>query len=187
LADLERRLDGIPLWSLVGNHGLEPAVDAGSSTRATQWVDILRQRLPVVPGLIVEDKGHSLTIHYRQVEDKAGIRTVIHEAIRDLTDVRALAGIEAISVLPRHGAHKGTALQEARRQFACDTAVYVGDDETDEDAFRSSESTDLLSVRIGRTGPTAARFCLEDQSEIDAFLRALLEARDERRARRPDA
>lgn len=181
LADLERRLDGIPLWSLVGNHGLEQANTMAVPAAGADWGEVLRRRLPPVAGLIVEDKGHSITIHYRQVEDKAGIRRAIHEAILAMPDVRALAGIEAISLLPRDGAHKGTALQEARRQFACDTAIYVGDDETDEDAFRSGDRAELLSVRVGDSPHTSARFRLEGQPEIDTLLRALVTARDQRR------
>jgi trehalose 6-phosphate phosphatase len=181
LADLERRLEGIPLWSLIGNHGLEHATDTGNSTAGTGWSEVLRRRLPAVPGLIVEDKGHSLTIHYRQVDDKVAIRRQIHDAVRELRDVRTLAGIEAVSLVPRDGGDKGTALQEARRQFACDTAIYVGDDETDEDAFRSGGPTDLLSVRVGSTAHTAARFCLRDQNEIDLLLQALITVRDARR------
>jgi trehalose 6-phosphate phosphatase len=194
LGDLERRLEGIPLWSLMGNHGLEHATDTADSTAGTGWSEVLRRRLPAVPGLIVEDKGHSITIHYRKVDDKAGVRRQIHEAILELPDVRTVAGIEAISLLPRDGGHKGTALQEARRQFACDTALYVGDDETDEDAFRSGGSTDLLSVRVGSAAHTAARFCLQDQNEIDPLLQSLIRVRDERRRstflprmQRPDA
>lgn len=179
LSDLERRLEGIPLWSLIGNHGLEPG--SGDPSRGHAWSRLLEKRLPAVAGLIVEDKGHSITVHYRHVDDKPAIRAAIHEAIRDLPDVRALAGIEAISLLPRDGRHKGTALRDAQRQFSCDTAIYVGDDETDEDAFRSGTAADLLPIRIGSSAETAARFCLEDQMAIDAFLHALVIARDERR------
>ncbi len=178
LADLERRLDGIPLWSLVGNHGLESASQSGPPPQGDQWSALLRQRLPNVPGLSVEDKRHTITIHYRQVGDKVEICRAIHDAIADIPGIRVLAGIEAISLLPSDGRHKGTALQDARRQFACDTAIYAGDDETDEDAFRSSDSAELLSIRIGPSPHTAARFCLEDQTEIDPLLHALIKARD---------
>jgi trehalose 6-phosphate phosphatase len=180
LADLERRLAGIPLWSLVGNHGLETLSDRGER-RASGWGQILEQRLPAVPGLIIEDKGHTLTVHYRLVKDKAGMRKAIQDALGDLPEARALGGIEAISLLPRDGRNKGTALREAQRQFACDSAIYVGDDETDEDAFRSGGPAELLSVRIGDSPETAARFWLESQIDIDAFLKALVVARDQRR------
>lgn len=181
LADLERRLEGIPLWSLVGNHGLEHAESGDGSVVRTGWAEAVRRRLPAVAGLFVEDKGPSITIHYRHVENKAAIRRAIHEAIRDLPEARALAGIEAVSLVPREGAHKGTALQETRRRFACDTAVYVGDDDTDEDAFCSGDPAQLLSVRVGPSRRTAAHFHVQDQLAVDALLRALVVARDGRR------
>jgi trehalose 6-phosphate phosphatase len=183
LDDVTRRLEGIPIWYVFGNHGLESPEGSGSVPAARGWLDALREKLTPTDGLIVEDKGHSITIHYRNVPDKAGIVAAINEAVASLDGARALAGIEAISVLPRDGRHKGLALQEARRQFACDTAIYIGDDETDEDAFASGEPAQLLSIRIGRPPTTTARYSLERQDDIDALLRALLVARDARRPR----
>lgn len=180
LDDLEKRLDDIPLWSMFGNHGIEAR---GRTDQAVPlgWSRFLALRLQNEPGLVIEDKGYSITIHYRKVADKPRIRAAIGQAIASLTGARALAGIEAISVLPRDGRHKGTALQEALQQSGCDTAVYVGDDETDEDAFQAGEPGQLLSIRIGWTPLSKANYCLHSQEEIDAFLKALLVARDERR------
>jgi trehalose 6-phosphate phosphatase len=180
LADLERRLAGVPVSWLVGNHGLETRADS-SEPQARGWSQILEGRLPAVPGLIIEDKGHTITVHYRLVEDKAGMRKAIQDALADLPDARALGGIEAISLLPRDGRNKGTALRETQRQFGCDTAIYVGDDETDEDAFRSGSPDDLLSIRVGQSPETAAQFWLDEQTDIDAFLNELIAARDRAR------
>jgi trehalose 6-phosphate phosphatase len=180
LDDLTRRLDGIPLWYVFGNHGLEPDPDAAPPMAST-WLPELRARLPRAPGLVIEDKGYTLTLHYRDVADKPAVIAAIHEAASSLPGARTIAGIEAISLMPEEGRHKGLALQEARRQFACDTALYVGDDETDEDAFRSGDRTSLLSIRIGRQTRTGARYRLDRQEDIDALLHALIVARDERR------
>jgi trehalose 6-phosphate phosphatase len=180
LDDLTRRLDGIPLWYVFGNHGLESSADSAPPV-ASAWLPALRERLPRAPGLVIEDKGYTLTLHYRDVADKPAVIAAIHDAARGLPGARTIAGIEAISLLPQDGRHKGLALQEARRQFACDTALYVGDDETDEDAFQSADRNHLLSVRIGRSHRTTARYRLDRQGDIDAFLHALVVARDERR------
>jgi trehalose-6-phosphatase len=72
----------------------------------------------------------------------------IRDAVRELTDVRTVGGVKAVNLLPRGGADKGVALQRARRMFACDTVVYVGDDETDEDAFEEI-SKDGMALRVG--------------------------------------
>jgi hypothetical protein len=57
-----------------------------------------------------------------------------------------------------------------RRLLACDTAIYVGDDDTDEDAFGSAGSHRLLAIRVGRRA-------------VDELLRLLLEFRPLRRSR----
>ncbi len=78
----------------------------------------------------------------------------------ELSDVRTVGGAKAINLLPRGGADKGVAVQQARRMFACDTVIYVGDDDTDEDAFASAPPDRLLSIRVGARGATQARYRL---------------------------
>lgn len=178
LADLSRRLDGIPLWYLFGNHGLEPAAATAPHTAAVQeWVQRLRAQLPAELGIEVEDKTHTLTIHYRHAPDKRRARAAIDKALDAIPEARALGGADAVSVLPAGGADKGVALQQARRQFACDTAIYVGDDDTDETAFRSDEDSRLLAIRIGRADGSHARYHLESQAEMDALLHRLIDIR----------
>jgi trehalose 6-phosphate phosphatase len=128
---------------------------------------------------MVEEKRFSTTIHYRQVRDKARVRAAIDEAIRALPDVRAIGGTEAINLLPHGGPNKGVALQQARKLFACDTAIYVGDDGTDEDAFGSAPPDRLLGIRVGGRGASAARYRLRNQQEIDGLLEALVECRSQ--------
>jgi trehalose-6-phosphatase len=83
----------------------------------------------------------------------------------------------ALNLLPRGGADKGIAVQQARRMFACDTVIYVGDDDTDEDAFASAPPDRLLSIRVGTRGPTRARYRLRTQRDIDSLLQQLLQFR----------
>jgi trehalose 6-phosphate phosphatase len=178
LDDLTRRLRHIPAWYLFGNHGLEPSPPgAAAPTIAHTWALHLKQRLPPDPGLVIEDKRYSLTIHYRNVRDKRAAIEAIDRAVGELPEARALAGADAVSLLPRGGAHKGTALQQACRWFACDTAIYVGDDATDEDAFTSSYPEKLLTIRVGQTVESRARYCLEGQEDIDALLAILVDMR----------
>jgi trehalose 6-phosphate phosphatase len=183
LNDLSRRLDGIPLWYLFGNHGLEPAAAKAPHTAAVQeWFQRLRQLLPADLGVEVEDKIHSLTIHYRHAPDKRRARAAIDRALDSIPEARALGGSEAVNVLPAGGADKGVALQQARRQFSCDTAIYVGDDDTDEPAFGSDGESRLLAIRIGAARESHARYHLESQAEMDALLQALIDLRKAGRA-----
>jgi trehalose 6-phosphate phosphatase len=185
LDDLTTRLEGIPVWYVFGNHGLEPSEPQTSTEDATivrDWVQHLNATLSTQAGVTIEEKRYSLTIHYRHARDKAKAIAAISAAAAGLPQARAVGGTLAVSLIPRDGHNKGTALQRARRRFACDTAIYVGDDDTDEDAFRSGGREHLLSVRVRRSRTTAARFYLARQSAIDEFLRTLVALRDVRTA-----
>jgi len=58
--------------------------------------------------------------------------------------------------------------------LACDTTMYVGDDDTDEDALRAATSDRLFAIRIGAKRRSRTRHWLNSQCEVDAFLQALL-------------
>jgi trehalose 6-phosphate phosphatase len=177
LEELTQLLRGVPVWHVIGDHGFDGGSDAGASAHVRTWAEQLRKRLASYRGLVIEQKKNSVTVHYRQVRDKRTVVSAIAEAVRDLQDARPVGGAAAVNLLPYGGPHKGVALQQARRAFACDTAIYVGDDDTDEDAFASAGSDRLLSIRVGATGSSAARYRLRAQRDIDALLRRLVELR----------
>jgi len=103
-----------------------------------------------------------------------------------LDGARIIGGAEAVNVLPRDSANKGVALQRAMTLFACTTAIYVGDDATDEDAFAAVPGDRLLSVRVGAVDtPTRARAYLAAQTDIDVFLRILVDLRTTQFTQRP--
>jgi len=82
-----------------------------------------------------------------------------------------------VNVLPPDAPHKGLALERLRTEQGCDTALYVGDDETDEDVFTLDRPGQLLSVRVGASGRSQAAYFLKNQGEIDVLLDLLLRAR----------
>ena len=181
LDDVAKRLQEFPLWHVFGNHGLEPwAETAEASDLVTEWVDTLKPRLNRIPGIVIENKKYSVTVHYRRTVDKVRVRSAIATAIRDLPQVRVVGGEQAVNLMVQDSADKGAALQRARRVLACETAIYVGDDDTDEDAFGSAPPEQLLAVRVGRARASRAGFFLESQAHVDRFLRALLAARSRR-------
>ncbi|MBI2187537.1 MAG: trehalose-phosphatase [Acidobacteria bacterium] len=178
LDDLTRRLRGVPVWHLVGDHGSEyPGALSDTAPHVREWVAHLNQQLPPVPGLMIEQKRHSVTIHYRRVRDKERVLAALADAVRNLHDARVIGGAQAVNLIHFSGPNKGIALQRARRVFACDTAIYAGDDETDEDAFQSGGPEELLSIKVGTQGTSAARYRLRSQAEIDALLRMLVDLR----------
>jgi trehalose 6-phosphate phosphatase len=169
--DVRSRLDGVPLSHVFGNHGGEPWQRGGQAADTVRtWVRHLRVRLGGCPGLVVENKKYSVTVHYRRARNKQAARRLIAAAVCRLRDVRVLGGDQAVNLLVRGAPHKGDALQLARKAFACDTAIYVGNDDTDECAFTSGPADRLLSIRVGPARASHARYRLATQADIDRLL-----------------
>ncbi len=178
LDDLTKRLKRVPVWHVIGEHGFHSRDTTDTvAAHVREWVAQLRSRLPEQKGLVIEPKRHSVTVHYRHVRDKPRVLELLAEATHELRDARAIYSPEAINFLPNRGAHKGLALQQACRAFACDTAIYIGDDDTDEDAFASAGPERLLSIRVGMKRPSIAQYRLKRQGEIDDLLKVLIELR----------
>ena len=173
--DLIRRVGGIPVFHLSGNHGLEPwAQSTRYARRVARWVRRLRKGLAPYSGVVIEDKTYSVTIHYRHARQRRLTIAAIDDVVRSLRGARSLGGSHAVSLVPSGAPTKGAALERARRLLACDTAIYVGDDQTDEDAFSAAREDRLLAIRIGARRRSRARYYLRNQREIDDLLRALL-------------
>jgi DNA-binding MarR family transcriptional regulator len=126
---------------------------------------------------VIEDKGLSLAIHYRKARDRREARAKVLAAAARLDGARLLGGKEVLNVLPAGGPHKGRALERARAREACDAAIYVGDDETDEDAFALGRRGSLLAIRVGRKRDSSAAYYIRAQAEIDLLLGRLLALR----------
>jgi trehalose 6-phosphate phosphatase len=173
-----KRLRGIPVWHVFGSHGLEPwGEDVAYVKQVREWLAHLQRRLPPHTGLIIENKTYSVAIHYRRVRQKRLVVQAINEAIVGLAKSRVLGGKQAVNLVPQDAPHKGKALERAQELLACDSAIYVGDDDTDEDAFGAGGPEHLLSVRIGAMRTSNARYYLRTQAEIDALLEMLVRLR----------
>ena len=177
-SDISARLAGIPIQHVFGNHGLEPPEPgAAPHPQIRQWLILLRERLAGLSGVILEDKRYSLTIHYRAAPHRQRAIEAIHLALPALTDLRIIGGSEAVNLLPGSGSNKGLALRRAMALSACETVLYVGDEQTDEDAFAAFGPEQLLAIRVESSRASHARYHLESQKSIDVLLRTLLDAR----------
>jgi trehalose 6-phosphate phosphatase len=175
LSDLEPRLAGIPLKRIFGNFGHEPALDGHlPSPVVATWVRELEHRFSAERGIFVENKGFSVAVHYRRSPSPDRARALIEAVMAGMPGGRILEGQMAVMLVPKGGPTKGSTLQAARRALGCQRAVYVGDDGTDEDAFASAPAERLLSVRVGESRDTRARFQIERQADVDRFLMQLL-------------
>jgi trehalose 6-phosphate phosphatase len=120
-------------------------------------------------------------VHFRSAPDHEQALQSILPVVQTLPEARVICGAAAVNLLPRDGANKGVALQRAMAASGCDLAIYAGDDETDEDAFTAIRGEALLSIHIGASDDSGARYHLESQAEIDTLLQTLIDARADRR------
>jgi trehalose 6-phosphate phosphatase len=185
LSDLQSRI-GTSVPYLIGNHGSEgPHVVQEDMQRVREtcdgWLQLITDRFQAElnrSGIVIETKSYSFSFHYRTVEHRGKARTLISRIVSELSPPpRIVPGKSVVNVMPATAWHKGTALQECMRQLGCATALYVGDDATDEDVFALSDSR-VLTVRIGKKNTSAARFFLRRQSEITQVLRLLVRMAD---------
>jgi trehalose 6-phosphate phosphatase len=180
--DLAGRLNGIPVRLLAGNHGLEPWGEEDRYVEQVHdWVRQLNPRLASCPGVEIEDKSYSVTIHYRRAHSKRRARRAILTAVAGLRGARVVGSKQAVNIIPQGAPDKGTALDLAWRALGCEAAIYVGDDDTDEDAFKVSGRDSLLSIRVGLAGRSWACYRLRNQQQIDELLERLLACRRTRR------
>ena len=181
-ADALGRLRHSAVRRVVGNHGAEPSPHRDAMRRRVQqWLPVLRARLSRRQGVVIEDKVFSVAVHYRQARERNSTRRAVLLAARSLTDVRLVGGKLVVNFLVPDAPHKGLALERERSRFACDTAIYVGDDETDEDVFQIDRPGQLLSIRVGRKRTSAAPYYIRNQAEIDRLLETLVAVRGRQR------
>ena len=166
---------------LVGNHGAEglpgEAATAQEFARLCQeWKAQLTRLLPDMAacGIVLEEKGQTLALHYRKAHDPVRAREEILAAIDRLKPTpRVVSGIFVKNLAPADAPHKGTALETLMEHLACQRAIFVGDDITDEDVFRMRNPS-VLGIRVGKNQESAARYYLKGQHEIIRLLREML-------------
>lgn len=191
VADIRSRLEFEPDF-VVGNHGLEgvPGAEHCAGQCEQQCVDweqrlaaALRDRSVFDPGIRIENKVYSLSVHYRLARDRVKAERQLTALFARLTpQARVIAGKCVFNLLPQEAADKGVALERLIEASGARSAIYVGDDVTDEDIFRLRRP-DLLSVRIGCSVDSAAEFFLYHRIDMfalfDEVIRRLREARAE--------
>ena len=182
--DVRRRV-GVEVDYVLGNHGIEGL--PGAERESAECVAVARawmlqlQRGTVgplsEPGIFVEDKGQSLAVHYRQARDAVRARAELPGFLAALDPApRIVTGKYVFNLLPPASVDKGTALLRLMEVTGAERALYVGDDDTDEDVFALHDAA-LISVRIGRSEGSRARYYLRAPQEISRLVDLLIRCR----------
>ena len=175
IAKLTHFLPGVRVQA-VGLHGAEegtlgetpeasPALAAVAGPLAE-----LKARVPKMDGVIVEDKGPTFAVHYRAAPDPEAARSALEAWASGVPDgLHAVWGKKVLELRPRD-LSKGTAVVRIAAEHPDHTPVYLGDDTTDEDAFRALEASgDPVTIKVGE-GETAARYRVPDVDAAVAYL-----------------
>jgi len=178
VSDIRKRLGFEPTY-VVGNHGIEgmPGTSQGFDDFRETCRVWLRQLHALVsePGVDIEDKVYSLSVHYRNAPDPLDAEARLRPKLASLLPVpRIIDGIYLFNLLPMHAANKGLALERLIEACAAPGAIYVGDDVTDEDVFRLQRQN-IMSIRIGHAANSAAGFFVPQRAEIVRLLDLIIE------------
>lgn len=185
-ADVARRV-GVDDIYYAGGHGLEiagpgtrympPGADGWART-LTAAADSLERTVRDLPGVAVERKRFSVAIHYRQADATTSNQAVdAVETVAADFGLRLRPGKQVRELVPDLAWHKGRALEWLRDALGIDPThtclIYIGDDETDEDAFRAL-GPDSIGLRPGaRVAASLADYRLADVSAVGEFLQWL--------------
>lgn len=185
-----KRLIKIRQACYAGNHGLEieecgirrvDSVARKLRPVLQQIAGKLRVHLRGVPGVWIEDKGLTLGLHVRQATTRNRVRarqalTTISDPYQRKRQVRVVAGKMVWEVRPAVPQDKGSALRRLARGHAGGhpLVIYLGDDHTDEDAFRATKRLDGLAILVGRPSKTtAAGYWVRGHRAVHAWLQQL--------------
>jgi trehalose 6-phosphate phosphatase len=166
----------------IGGHGAElrPSADGEMDIETRPLDGDLRERLAELavdsPGVLVEDKGYSLAVHYRLAPEQEG------RVKRAVAAIKADWPKEPIEVLPGKAVveiklvrfHKGAAIRELmqHKPFAGRRPIFVGDDTTDESAFAVMPEFGGRGFSVGRDVPGTV-YCFSAPSEVRRWLERL--------------
>jgi trehalose 6-phosphate phosphatase len=193
LSDIKNRV-GIQGITYAGNHGIEIegpwlkfVYPPAESLRPV--IRRLNTRLNEVvadfEGAFVEDKGLTLSVHYRLVrEDRvSGLKRVCEETVRSLRSegkIRTTEGKKVYEIRPGVLWDKEDAIVllmsgwTSSRQGSTSLAMFLGDDLTDEGGFKVVNTHEGVSIYVGDTdGITSARCFLKSPHEVEEFLKRL--------------
>lgn len=191
LDDIRHRV-GVDGFVYAGNHGLEMTADgvvwtlpeAESSRPAiADLCRRLQERLERVTGVLVEDKGLTASVHFRQtpLPQVEEVRMAVLEEAARIPQLAVRAGRQVLEIWPGVTWDKGRAAAAIlERAFGAQwpsraAVVYIGDDRTDEDAFMVLPDP-AVTVKVGSpTYDTAARYVARDVDEVERFLEMLAE------------
>lgn len=177
-----------------GNHGLEIEGEGVNFVhpdflRFQPGIKEIHQMLRAITrgikGVVLEDKGLTLSLHYRLVDKKwlPGLKRAFNELClpyQKRDRVKLTSGKKVLEVRPAIAWGKGEALKKIKQltqPTSGDLTLYIGDDKTDEGAFKVIKGRDI-SILVGKISRSSARYYLKDTKEVEEFLERIDESKE---------
>jgi len=167
-------------FDIVGPRGLRKQVAPEFLPILEDTEKELKQKLRDIAGAQLERKRFSIAAHFREVPDERTpqVEQAVSEVAARHRKLRKTAGKKVYELQPDVDWNKGKALLWLLEAMGLDPEemfpIYIGDDLTDEDAFRAVERCGVGIVVNEKPRATAARYFLKDPVEVELFLREIL-------------
>ena len=189
LADVRKRV-GLDRLYYAGSHGFDLAGPDGWRHEHPEGHRFLRsldavegalgKAVAAIEGAQVERKRYAVAVHYRRAapDDWPKVEAAVDAALADHHDLRKTGGKMIFELRPAIDWDKGRAVLWMLDALGLDATshlpVYIGDDETDEDAFRALSGIGVgILVRDDETDSTLATYVLNGTDEVRKLLRAV--------------
>jgi len=168
-------------FDIVGAGGLRRELGAAYLPVLNAAETELREALDEIPGAQLERKHFSVAAHYRNVNENDAFRVAlaVDAVAARHRELRRIDGKKVYELLPDIDWDKGKAvlwlLETLDLVRGTVLPIYIGDDRTDEDAFRALENRGVAILVSEQSQPTTARYSLKNPAEVECFLRAVTE------------
>ncbi len=190
LDDVRQRVN-IDAITYAGSHGFDIAGPRGlRKQQATEFLPVLdavekelAEKIAGIAGALLEKKRFSIAAHYRSVNESGFLKLerAVSEVIARHRELRRMEGKKVYELLPDIDWDKGKAVLWLLEAIGLESAkvrpIYIGDDRTDEDAFHALDQRGIGILVSEQPRPTAASYSLKDPTEVERFLRELVETR----------
>ncbi|UJH92333.1 trehalose-phosphatase [Antarcticibacterium sp. 1MA-6-2] len=192
LADVSRKMN-LPELYYAGSHGFEISgpnnfskdhQDAEKVLPIFEEIEpMLKDRLEGISGVEFERKKFTLAVHYRKVrgQEENEVHKIVLDTVKRYPEITKAEGKKVIEIRPSIDWHKGKAVEFLKTELSRENnafSIYVGDDVTDEDAFKYVKNN--LGILVGEHGiKTYADYKVEDIDEVKLLFEKLLKWRNE--------
>ncbi len=175
-----------------GSHGFDISGPEGLQMQHQQGADflpildqaeaLLQQKLKTIPAAFIERKKFSIAVHFRSVAPRHAeqIESVVDAVLASQPQLRKGWGKKVFELQPRIDWDKGKAVRWLLDALGLNTSdvlpLYIGDDVTDEDAFRTLAERGITIVVSETPRRSAARYVMQNTAQVQTFLQGLATA-----------